>query len=167
MTEESRKTERFQIRDATVSDIPLLAAHHRKMFEEIWKNKGEAVDGSISAEIERVYMRKLQNQLPEGSCKAWVIEGDRRIIASGAISFVSLVPTLMDLSYKVGYLHSMYTEKEHRNNHFAERILKQALDLCRAMGIKRILLNTSEAGRPLYEKIGFRSAPDMMRLLLE
>ena len=33
-----------RIREATVSDIPLLAIHHRKMFEEIWEKNGEDID---------------------------------------------------------------------------------------------------------------------------
>jgi N-acetylglutamate synthase-like GNAT family acetyltransferase len=167
MTEEAQRTAKIQIREATVSDILLLAVHYRKMFEEIWAKKGETIDSSLSVEIVSAYVRKLRQQLPEGTCKAWVVEEDHHIIASGAISFVSFVPTPADLSSTVGYLHSMYTEKEHRNNQCAERIVKQAVALCRTMGIKRILLNASEAGRPIYEKIGFQLATDVMRLLLE
>ena len=167
MTEEAQRMAKLPIREATLSDMPPLAVHYRKMFEEIWAKKGEAIDSSLSVEIVSAYVRKLRQQLPEGSCKAWVIEEDHCIIASGAISFVSFVPTPTDLSSTVGYLHSMYTENEHRNKQCAERIVKQAVAFCRAMGIKRILLNTSDAGRPIYEKIGFRSAPDVMRLLLE
>lgn len=162
-----RDMAKVRIREATVSDISLLAIHHRKMFEEIWENKGEDLDSSRFVEIETSYIKKLQSQLQDGSCKAWVIEDEQRIIASGAISIVSFVPTPQDLSSNVAYLHSMYTEKDQRNNHCAKRIIEQALRYCKAHGIKRIILNASEAGRPIYERIGFRSAPETMRLLLE
>ena len=155
------------IREATDGDIPLLAIHHRKMFEEIWEKKGEGIDSSISEEIEKAYIQKLQREFKDGSCKAWVIEDEHRIIASGAISIVSFVPTPQDLSSNVAYLHSMYTEKDQRNNHCANRIMKQALNHCKAKGVKRIILNASEAGRPIYEKVGFRSVPEMMRLLID
>lgn len=161
------EAEIMRIREAAVSDIPILAIQHRKMFEEIWEKKGENIDVAIFAEIERSYILKLQRQLQDGSCKAWVIEDEHRIIASGAISIVSFVPTPIDLSSDVAYLHSMYTEKEKRNNHCAKRIVRQALQYCRARGIKRIILNASEEGRPIYEKIGFQSATETMRLLLE
>jgi N-acetylglutamate synthase-like GNAT family acetyltransferase len=155
------------IREAIDGDIPILAMHHRKMFEEIWAKKGEDIDSSISIEIEKAYIQKLQRQLQDGSCKAWVIEDEQRIIASGAISIVSFVPTPQDMSCDVAYLHSMYTEKDQRHNQRANRIMKQALTHCKVKGIKRIILNASEAGRPIYEKIGFRSAPEMMRLIID
>ncbi len=167
MTEGSKRIDKVRIREATVSDIPLLAIHHRKMFEEIWEKKGEDIDSSRFAEIERTYIQKLRRQLPDGSCKAWIFEDEHRIIASGAISIVSFVPTPQDLSSNVAYLHSMYTENDQRNKHCAKRIVKQALHYCKAHGIKRVILNASEAGRPIYEKIGFQAAPEIMRLILE
>ena len=157
----------MRMREANLSDIPLLAIHHRKMFEEIWEKKGEDIDSSKFAEIEKAYIQKLRGQLQDGSCKAWVLEDEHRIIASGAISIVSYVPTPQDLSCYVAYLHSMYTEKDQRNKHCAKLIVKQALHYCKAQGIKRVILNASEAGRPIYEKIGFRSAPEIMRLILQ
>jgi GNAT superfamily N-acetyltransferase len=61
----------------------------------------------------------------------------------------------------------MYTEKEYRNNNFANRIIEKAIQYCKDHGIKRFFLNASEAGRPIYEKIGFHSAPEIMRLIIE
>jgi len=69
----------MSIREAVDGDIPILAIHHRKMFEEIWEKKGEDIDSSVSVEIEKAYIRKLQRQFQDGSCKAWVIEDERRI----------------------------------------------------------------------------------------
>jgi GNAT superfamily N-acetyltransferase len=155
------------LREATESDIPRLGVHHRKMFEEIWEKKGESIDPSVGKAIERAYAKKLKQELTDGSCKAWVIESENKIVASGTITIASLVPTPRDLSSSVAYLHSMYTEKEYRNNHFANLIVERAIQFCRNNGINRIFLNASEAGRPIYEKLGFRTAPEMMRLVIE
>jgi GNAT superfamily N-acetyltransferase len=89
------------------------------------------------------------------------------IVSSGAITFVSFVPTPYDLSSKVVYLHSIYTEKSHRNKKCAQYIVHTAIKYCRAQGVNRIILTASNAGKPIYEKIGFHATPDMMRLLIE
>jgi GNAT superfamily N-acetyltransferase len=166
MNNESQKNQ-ISLRQANIEDIPILAIHHRLMFEEIWELKGENIDTSIFNAIENSYIEKLQQQIEDDTSRAWVVENENKIVASGAISIVKMVPTPDDLSYEVAYLHSMYTERTHRNRKLASRIIDQTVQYCKSKGIKRILLNASEAGRPVYQKIGFRQAEDVMRLWLE
>ena len=64
-------------------------------------------------------------------------------------------------------MHSVYTEKAFRGKSFANRIVRKALEYCRAYGIKWMFLSASEAGRPIYERIGFSSSPEMMRIFVE
>lgn len=154
------------IREASENDISFMATHHKEMFKEIWEQKGEHLDTERASEVENAYAHKLAMEMGGGICKAWVVEDEGRIISSGAITFISLAPNPSDLSSKVAYLHSMYTEKSHRNRKHAQRIVNTMIEYCRANGIKRILLNASDAGKPVYQKIGFRSAPDTMRLLV-
>ena len=166
MTENIQGTE-MHFREATGKDIPQLAIHHRKMFEEIWGKKGEMIEASKSERMEEVYRLKLEQQFIDGTCKAWVIENNKSLMASGAITIISYVPTPDDFSHRVAYLHSMYTEKAFRNNRFANRIVERIIEFCKKNGIKRVILNASEAGKPIYERIGFRSAPETMRLFIE
>jgi len=144
-----------------------MTEHYRLMFEEICEQKGEYLDIAKAGEIEKAYALKLKTELKSGICRAWVIEGDGKIIASGGVTFVSFVPNLSDLSSKVAYLHGMYTEKSHRNRKCAQRIIDAATQHCRAHGVNRMILTTSAAGKPIYEKIGFRSTPEMMRLFID
>ena len=137
------------------------------MFEEIWEKKGQQIGNSASIEIEQAYLRKLSKELPAGSCRSWLIENGNQIVASGAITIVSLVPTPNDFSSKVAYLHSMYTEKGLRGKNFADCIVRKAIEYCKAEGIKRVILNASEAGKPIYERIGFSASPEMMRIFIE
>jgi GNAT superfamily N-acetyltransferase len=157
----------MDLREASNSDISIMAIHHRKMFEEIWERKKEHLEIRKANKIEKAYTLKLETELERGICKAWVIEDEGKIISSGAITIVSLVPNPSDLSFRVAYLHSMYTEKSHRNKKCAQRIIQYAIRHCKSLGIKRILLNASDAGQPVYQKFGFRSAPDTMRLFID
>ena len=151
------------LRDATVDDIPLLARHHRKMFEEIWENKFEQIDNDRFSEMETQYARKLQYHVPDDTCKAWVIEDGDNIIASGAVSVAAYVPTPHDSRYEIAFLHSMYTERDYRNRHCALRIVNQAISYCKKRGLKRVFLIASDAGRPIYKKVGFQSAAEIMK----
>lgn len=166
MVEESQRFE-MNIRESSSNDISVMATHHRKMFEEIWEQKGKRLGSTRASEIENAYAHKLVTEMESGICRAWVIEDEGKIISSGAMTFVSFVPNPSDLSSKVAYLHSMFTEKSHRNRKCAQQIIHKVIEHCKANGIKRIVLNASDAGQPLYQKTGFRSAPDTMRLFIE
>ncbi len=157
----------MQIHMATLHDIRVLAVHHRKMFEEIWAQKGQLLDAVTAAEIENACLEKIEKQLPEGICRAWLVQDGGQTVASGAITFASLVPVPNDTQHTVAYLHSMYTEKNFRGRKLARQIIAQAVTYCRTKGIRRIILNASDAGRPLYEKLGFVSSPETMRMFIK
>ena len=155
------------VEDAALDDVQILAVHHRKMFEEIWEQKGLKIDSDQAKKLESAYLDKVTKQIPKGVCKAWVIRNGDVIIASGAITIVSFVPVPFDLRHNVAYLHSMYTEKAHRRKKCAQKIVNRAIQYCRENGIKRVLLNASDAGKPVYEKAGFASSPETMRLFIK
>lgn len=154
-------------RRATTDDIPTLARFHRLMFEEIWDLKGQPLAPGRAGDLETAYAAKLAEQLPDGRCVAWVVEADGRIVAGGAITIVSFVPSPVDLGHWIAYLHSIYTETTLRGRGLATEIVERAIDHCRAEGIGRMILGASEAGKPIYEKLGFVSSPETMRLLID
>jgi GNAT superfamily N-acetyltransferase len=153
------------IRIATTGDIPVLAKHHRMMFEEIWERKDIPTDPSGLASLEKEYAKKLTNEFKSGTCISWVVESGNHIVSSGAISIVLYVPVPHDLSLRIAFLHSVYTEKEYRHQHYAHDITQEAANYCRNQGIKRLYLFASDAGRPLYDNFGFVPVPNMMMLL--
>ena len=160
------KTE-FTIQEAGFEDIPILVRHHRLMFEEIWTLKSLNYDISNLEEMDKNYAEKLQKQLRNNTVKAWLIEDISEIIASGAVSVISMVPLPDDPSDRVAYLHSIYTEKGYRSRGFAHRIAETAIHYCKSQGIRRMMLNASDAGRPVYEKTGFQAADNVMRLWIK
>jgi GNAT superfamily N-acetyltransferase len=155
------------VQDAAMDDVRILAAHHRKMFEEIWELKGLEIDIDQAKKLESAYLDKITKQIPKEVCKAWVIKNGDVIIASGAITIISFVPVPSDLSPDVAYLHSIYTEKTHRHKKCAQKIVNRAIEYCRENGINRVFLNASDAGKPVYEKAGFASSPETMRLFIK
>ena len=155
------------IREAKAEDIATLAIHHKKMFQDIWEKAGKKLSPKTFDTVRIAYKKKIIAELEAGICKAWVVESKKEIVSSGAMTFISLVPNPSDLSSKVAYLHSLYTEKDHRNRQYSQSIIQKMIAYCKSEGIKRVILNASPAGQPIYEKLGFKSAPDSMRLFID
>jgi GNAT superfamily N-acetyltransferase len=164
---ESEANVNITLSGATSNDITILASHHRKMFKEIWEKDGKNLNEGRLDEVEKAYIKKLEEQFTDNTCKAWVVKNQNKIVASGAITICSFVPTPLDLSYKVAFFHSLYTEEKSRNLNCAKIILEKAIRYCKDKGMKRVLLAASDAGRPMYQKIGFKPTSDLMRLYIE
>ncbi len=152
---------------AKKEDIPLLALHHVRMFEEIRAIEGKTCDPDKMAQMELAYKAKLQAGLGTGALAAWVAKADGRVAASGAVSFISLVPVPEDPSDQVVFFHSLYTEKACRGQGLARQILETAIAHAREKGIRRFQLSASNAGRPLYKSLGFLPVHEGMRLWLD
>jgi hypothetical protein len=62
------------VHDGTIEDVQTPVIHHRKMFEEIFEQKGLKIEISRARELEAAYIEKITKQIPEGICKAWIIK---------------------------------------------------------------------------------------------
>lgn len=154
--------QQYKLVEASHEDIPILVQHYRRMFEEILHSRNMELDKQKLKEMDVAYRNKLNEEFKTGICKAWIIKEGDQIIASGAISLTSMVPNPDDSSYYIGYLHSVFTENEFRKRGLAERVVRCILDYCKSKNINRVLLNSSEAGRSVYDKIGFKNSDNTM-----
>lgn len=158
---------KYSIRRADLRDIQILVSHHCMMFKEIRDLQDKKIEDNNYKKMEETYRKKLSEEFPRELCHAWIVEYEnKKIVASGAISICSFVPTPENPNYIGAYLHSVYTEKEHRGNGLATKIIEEARNFCRQNNIAGIFLYASDAGRPIYEKIGFEPITSFMHLLV-
>ena len=149
------------LREATPADIPTLVRHRRRMFEDMAAVASEASDAAGLAAMDIRYAEQLRVHLRDGKQRAWVIESTGRIVSSGAALFSEWLPRPGDLTQRLAYLHSVFTEPGYRRRGLARRIVEAALAACQKMGLRRLTLHASHAGRPLYQSMGFLSTNEM------
>jgi len=153
------------LREATPDDIPTLVNHRRRMFEEMDAVRGWFHEPAKLEAMDAAHALYLRARLADGRLRAWVIEAEGRIVASGAVSFLDWPPRPDDLSQQLALLHSVYTEHSYRRLGLARRIVQAAIEACRAAGLKRLNLHASDAGRSLYKSMNFKPTNEM-RLVL-
>ena len=137
------------------------------MFKEIRDLQDKKIDDSSYKKMEEAQARKIGEGFPKRLCHSWIAEDENgKIVASGAISICSFVPTPENPNYIGAYLHSMFTEKEHRGNGVAAKIIEEARNFCRQNNISTIMLSASAAGKTVYEKIGFKPIDSFMYLIV-
>lgn len=88
-------------------------------------------------------------------------------IAAGGLCLHHVPPTYGNPSGKVAYLVNMYVLPEYRDRGIASKLLDILVEEARRLGCGRVALNTSKAGRPVYERYGFSDVPGEMEFFLD
>jgi GNAT superfamily N-acetyltransferase len=154
----------FQIRRATVDDIPALVRHRCEMFKDMDQLRPETYD--ILAEATARY---LAEAIPSGIYVAWVATPGANpgtIVAGGGMLLRQIAPrpdadgNLLRPGLQ-GLVMNVYTEKEWRRTGLGEFVMQTIIDWSRANDVVSLVLHASSMGRPLYERLGFTSTNEM------
>lgn len=153
--------ENFKLETAGLDKAELLLEHRMNMWREIYtiiedndRKLLEATRKWITEKIENGSMLGIVAKTPDG-----------RIAGSGCILIEEDEPRPSSLSTRKPYLLSMYTEKAYRGKGVATAITKFCINWTIERGFDKLTLRASKAGRPIYEKLGFKQTNEMQILL--
>jgi GNAT superfamily N-acetyltransferase len=155
------------LRDATPDDVGLLVEHRRLMIEEIRRLQNRVLNEEQLALFGQVYGDYLREALDDGRAWGWVVEAEGKPVASGVVSVLVYPPMYSGLHGPRGLLYGLYTHPGFRRRGLARCIVQAAVDSCRGREMTAVLLHPSDAGRPLYESLGFEPTNEMRYKLAE
>lgn len=135
-------------RFAEIWDIDLLVSQRLRFIEV--DESGEECD----CIKENCYIY-FETALKDESCDAIFAEEDGKIVGTGIIFYYASVPSCANPTGKNAYVTSLYVEPDFRGWGIARAIMERLIEKAESRGYKVIMLNASEMGKPLYEKMGF------------
>lgn len=148
----------YKIRLATIDDAAIIARHRAAMFLDM--GYFDEAQAQIVATNSLPILREM---LMSGEYRAWLIEFEGQIVAGGGIILRRLLPRLGSMNGgQEAYILNMFTEREHRRKNLARQIMQAMIAWCQENKIGRVSLHASDAGRPLYEDLGFVATNEMM-----
>ena len=134
---------------ATPADAGALARFRVRLFEEMGRLEGDAVEFARASE------NYFEWALSTGREVAWIAEDFGDAVAVLAMTLEPMPPKPGRPRLVEAYMHNVYTLPEHRLRGLAERLVRAALAYAEEEGVRRVRLYTSDDARPLYEKLGF------------
>jgi ribosomal protein S18 acetylase RimI-like enzyme len=131
------------------------------MFEDMGHR-----DATRLAEMSEAFAPWLRQRIESGQYFAWVAVTEEGVIAGGAgLWLMDWLPHLIGRGERRGNIVNVYVAPEYRRQGIARALTETALDRARSQGIDCVILHASDAGRALYESMGFRATNEMRRLL--
>jgi GNAT superfamily N-acetyltransferase len=145
------------IRQATVEDIPALVRLRRTMFESMGYDDREQLEAADKAAA--AYWRQA---IPKGEFQGWLaIAPSGRAVGSGGAVIGRHPPGPGNLTGQSGYIMNVSTEPLFRRRGIARQMMQTILRWLAGQGIRHVTLHATEAGRPLYEQLGFVEGNEM------
>lgn len=144
-------------RQGDPSGIPVYAQFwHDMLIESTAAGSGYLADWRERLELD------FTEQMAAGTM-AWFVAEDAGHIVGTAAAILSngRSNVLRDIT---ATLAGIYVVPGHRRRGIARELTERAIAWCTERGCARIRLQASQAGRALYESLGFRTFSEMMKL---
>ena len=145
------------IRPATVADVPDLVRLRRTMFEAMNFDDPAQLD-----EADAATAAYFAEAIPARRFHGWLaVTSANEAVGSGGAVIDQHPPGPSNLSGQIGYLMNMVTVPRYRRRGMARRMIQVILAWLAEQPIQHVVLHTTEAGRPLYEELGFVNGNEM------
>ncbi len=150
----------MEIRPAAPADREGLVALRFAFLEE-FRHIGRDVRERLEPELYRYFDKHI------GADDFIAMLGfeDERLCSAAFLTVCDAPPNDQYPNGRLGYVFNVYTLPACRGKGYAGRIMQRLVREAKARGVTAINLNASDAGRPIYERIGFEVLKDTaMRL---
>lgn len=151
----------FAIRRAALEDVPTILYQRRSMFSEMGVGTPETIHT-----MEIGFEPWLRRRMAEERYLGWFVVAESGEIAAGAgLWLMEWPPTVIEPGPLRAYMLNVYTEHKYRNHGLAHRLTQTIIAWCKDNGHRLLVLHASEAGRPVYESLGFQLSSEMKLIL--
>lgn len=153
--------EPFLIRAGTLADAETVVAHRRAMFLDM----GYPDDDGMRAMLERFRPWLLAKMQAEEYLAWFAVDQNDAVAAGLGMWLMDWPPHLLGPGRWRPNILNVYTRPDRRRQGLARKLVEHALAWCGAHELSTVILHASDAGRPLYQSMGFQASTEMRMIL--
>lgn len=150
-----------------MNDAPVIARHRARMFEEMRQLPPEAYE--VLLHEAEAYLRAAIGREEYLGWLAMPIDDPALVVAGAGVQRRSVLPhpvprpegSMRIAAGRHAIVLNVYTEPAWRRRGLGELLMREVLAWARREQLDRLVLHASEAGRPLYERLGFVATNEM------
>lgn len=139
-----------------------------KDFEELMKWRKEVIENVFSEKPDKTLlesnMEYYRKHIPDDSHIAFKAIYDGEEAGSGSLCLSDELPSPDNPTGHCAYLMNIYVRKPFRERGVGHAIVKRLMAEAVERNCGKVYLETTSDGRGIYESLGFRDMPDMMKL---
>ena len=161
ISEVSASPQGADIRVANDADVPALA----ELRYALRASTGTVTEPQLEFVARcRAWMKEHLKE--ESLWHCWVAESDGQLIGNLWLQLVEKIPNPRSEPEHHAYITNFYIQETARRQGTGSRLLKTALDWCKASNVHAVILWPTDKSRSLYERYGFAVRADLMELII-
>lgn len=138
-------------------DLNLLLEWRREVILNVF---GVNPDPQLMKANESYYQRHLA----DGSHIPFIASFNGIEAGCGSICLTEELPSPDNPTGRCAYLMNIYVRENFRQHGVGHAIVMRLVEEAKKRDCNKIYLETTDEGRPIYESLGFKDLPDMMKL---
>lgn len=151
---------KLEISEADISDIDVLMSWRMEVLHHVF-GIPEGLPGEHIYDSNRAYYMAAITAHTHIACFA-SLNGE--IVGCGGVCIQEEMPSPDNASGRNAYLMNIYTRQEYQGKGIGRNTALWLIERARKTGAEKIYLETSDAGRNLYQNIGFKPMADYLKL---
>ena len=138
-------------RAASLYDIEPLVCARIEFFADMHSGMTE----NEKADLYDANKSYFEETLSDGSFSAYLAFDGGVLIGTSGVNFYKTPPNGRNLTGKTAYISNMFTKPEYRGRGIATRLFELTVAEAKKRGCGKVVLHATDAGRRVYEKLGF------------
>jgi GNAT superfamily N-acetyltransferase len=151
----------MEFRISTKADIPEIIRLRIRFLKSINATHEDLDEGRLALELENYLKERLNRDFIN-----WFAMEGSYVVGTVGICFHDFPPGFDNLNATREYILNIYTVPQFRKKGIAGKIFEKLLAEAKRRKVDFISLHTTEAGKSLYEKFGFKTKQNEMILSL-
>lgn len=132
-----------------------------KLFYELGEINSETDIYSLEKATREYYMLHIDKDMI-----CWGIKYKNEIAATASLCLFSRIPYEENKTGSEGYILNIYTLPQFRKKGYGKSLVNEIIKYADSNNIKRLWLDASEQGKPIYLQTGFEEKKNVMELYL-
>ncbi|MCQ2241640.1 GNAT family N-acetyltransferase [Treponema sp.] len=101
------------------------------------------------------FVEQTRKYFEEGNQTTVLAFDGNKAVGCATLSYINIMPTFDHPTGNRAHLMNVYTNRDHRRQGIAAKMVSILIDEAKEKGVTEISLDATQMGKPLYESLGF------------
>jgi predicted GNAT family acetyltransferase len=149
----------MEIRKANIDDLEVLLKTRLEFVQSLRNH-----EVTLSEEFHKSTYDYMKKHIEDDTMVIWMAIDNIEIVSAAMVCYYQLLPTISNETGNTGYILNVFTDPNYRRQGLATELMNKLKQDAKERNVSRLLLNATDMGKLVYEKLGYKEVTKQMVL---